>query len=218
MLATPLGRSLDAVVQGCMAKRPTDRFHSAGELAAIFWALERGDEISVSLAAQRFAPRRLGRRLAIAGVALAGLLVGLGVVVARRHAPRTAASPAAVAPQAEAAAARPFVVVQFDSQPPGAEVRRVPDGELLGVTPFRRAFPRGGARDEIQVEVSREGWNPVRLPVSTAKSRALSVTLAPHVEKPARRRSGPRAQRAVESDKTIDPFRRLRQNGLIWSR
>jgi hypothetical protein len=216
--ATPLGRALDAVVQGCMAKDPADRFQTAGELAAIFQALARGEELSVSTGIPR--PRR--RRTRWLALAAIGLLVAsvaaLGAIVGRRPDPHVPVAPAA------SAAAKPAppatVVVEFGSQPPGAEVRRVDNRELLGVTPFRRTFPRGRVNEDWLVEVSREGWEPVRLPMSLAASRALSVTLAPSAPKRAPRRAGPGRPAAgpVDKDKTIDPFHRPKRHGLFWSR
>src|SRR5205814_252070 len=112
--ATPLGRALDAIVQGCMAKEPLDRFSSAAELAA----------------------------------------------------------------------------------------RLASDGALLGVTPFRRAFPR---RDAVAiVEISHAGYEPVRLEVSTSATRTVNVLLAASSARPAR----PRRPERLGSEKTIDPFPR----------
>jgi serine/threonine-protein kinase len=217
--ATPLGRSLDAVVQACMAKDPADRLQSAGELGAMFQALARGEELSVSAGLPR-PRRRQGRWLALAGLGLLAVLAVIGAVAAvglRRPASHAPAAPTAAEP---APAAPATVVVEFRSQPPGAEVRRVADGELLGVTPFRRVFPRGRVNDEWMVEVARDGWEPVRVPVSLAASRALSVTLAPRPAKRAPKRSGHSATGAgpVENDKTIDPFHRPKRHGLFWSR
>jgi serine/threonine-protein kinase len=216
--ATPLGRSLDAVVQRCMAKDPADRFQSAGELAAIFGALARGEELTISTGVPRLRPRR-GRWLALAGL---GLAAAVAVVLVHRPAPHPAPTLAtAPVPTAALPAAAPTVVIEFASQPPGAEVRRVDGGELLGVTPFRRVFPRGRVNDEWLVEVSREGWEPVRLPMSLGSSRALSVKLAPHATKAAAHRTardrGGKPEK-VEYDKTIDPFHRSKRHGLFWSR
>jgi hypothetical protein len=88
----------------------------------------------------------------------------------------------------------------FTSEPSGAQVRG-PGGQLYGVTPFSRSFARSS--DTRTVEVARAGYVPTRLVVTTASTRAVSVTLA----RAPRPRARPHAKR-LGSEKTIDPFRR----------
>jgi serine/threonine-protein kinase len=208
MCATPLGRALDAIVQGCMAKEPLDRFSSASELGAKLAALARGESVSiVTSTTLRGRPRRL-RTIALATAAVLAVL-GLGSLLVERALSRLTAHPG-VAPSAPAVAPRPaaapFVTLTFESEPAGAEARLVPDGALLGVTPFRRAFPRATA--PILVELARPGYTPVRLEVSTAAPRAVSATLAKarprRVDRAPSRRSHRRER--LGSEKTIDPF------------
>jgi hypothetical protein len=195
--ATPLGRSLDAIVQGCMAKEPLDRFSSAAELATKLAALARGETVSIVTAAT---PLRRARRLRtlVLGGAGALALFGLGGVIVERAPGRT------VAPAIPIGAARPApatVTLTFESEPAGAETRLSSDGTLLGVTPFRRAFPRRD--DVVTIEIEREGFEPVRLQVSTASNRTVSAMLA-RPTRPAR----PRRAARLGSEKTIDPFPR----------
>ena len=198
MCGTPLGRALDAIVQGCMAKEPLDRFSSAAELATKLAALARGETVSIVTAAT---PLRRARRLRtlLLGGAAALALFGLGGVIVERAPGRT------VVPAAAVTAARPAppatVTLTFESEPAGAETRLSSDGTLLGVTPFRRAFPRRD--DVVMLEIEREGFEPVRLQVSTAANRTVSATLA-RPTRPAR----PRRAARLGSEKTIDPFPR----------
>jgi hypothetical protein len=209
MCATPLGRALDAIVQGCMAKEPLDRFSSAEELAAKLAALARGEIVSIVTPATPLGrPRRLryvalGVAAALGALALAGVVVERGLWRSSTPAPAAAGverSPVA-APRAVAA---PFVTLTFASEPAGAEARLASDGALLGVTPFRRAFPRRDA--VVGVEVSRAGYAPVRLEVSTAVTRTVSAILAP-APRPLRA-ARPRRVERLGNEKTIDPFPR----------
>jgi serine/threonine-protein kinase len=220
MCATPLGRALDAIVQGCMAKEPLDRFSSAAELATKLRALARGESVSIvtpSSLSTLGRPRRRLRGLALATVGALAVL-GLGSVLVERalfHAPARdrAAAPAAATIPAPA----PFVTLTFESEPPGAEARLVPSGTLLGVTPFQRAFPR--ATTPVLVELGRAGYAPVRLEVSTAAPRTVSARLAR--ARPERLRRAVHAKRRsssswpsrpppehLGSEKTINPFSR----------
>ena len=207
MCATPLGRALDALVQGCMAKEPLDRFSSADELASTFRALARGEVVSIVTAAT---PLRRPHRWTGALVAgAAALAVGAIAVVGSRATQRTSHAPpraAAVAARlGEAPAVPAFVTLAFESDPPGAQARLVADGALLGVTPFRRAFPR---RDTpLVVELAREGYDPVRLTLAAAADRTISATLA-RARPPRARRAPSSVPRPLGSEKTIDPFSR----------
>jgi serine/threonine-protein kinase len=211
MCATPLGSALDGIVQGCMAKEPLDRFSSASELGAKLAALARGERVSiVTSTTLRGRPRRL-RAIALATTGALAVL-GLGSLLVERALSRVTAradvaAPASAAPLRPAAA--PFVTLTFESEPVGAEARLVPEGALLGVTPFRRAFPR--STEPIVVELARPGYEPVRLEVSTAAPRAVSATLAKARPRRVEHAPGGRSRRHrrgehLGSEKTIDPF------------
>jgi serine/threonine-protein kinase len=199
--ATPLGQSLDALVQRCMAKRPEERFGSASELAATFHALARGDFATAraTLPPAPLVPRRRWLWPAVA-VAAFGLVAGALALrsPARLPHPAPATAPRHARPVAAPAAT---VALTFTSEPSGAEVRG-PGGELYGLTPFTRAFARSDA--PLALEVTRAGYAATRLEVPPSSPRAVSVTLAP-----APRRPHPKARaRRLGSEKTIDPFRR----------
>jgi serine/threonine-protein kinase len=204
MCATPLGRSLDAIVQGCMAKEPLDRFSSATDVGAKLAALARGERVTVVAPST---PLGRPRRLRVLALAVAGGLACLGVAGALVE--RGLARPAVPAPVAAAAAgvaaapAARFVTLTFESDPPGAEARLVEGGVLLGVTPFRHAFPR--ADTQVAIELERAGFAPVRLEVSTAAPRTVSATLA-EVAAPAAPTRRRRRPAHLGSEKTIDPF------------
>jgi serine/threonine-protein kinase len=210
MCATPLGRALDAIVQGCMAKEPLDRFSSAAELGAKLAALGRGESVSIVTPATPLGrPRRL-RTLAL--VAAGGLVVlGLASLLVERAVTRPAA-PVSAAPRPAPGALAPTVVtLTFESDPPGAEARLVGSGggALLGVTPFRHAFTRSEA--PVAVELARAGYAPVRLEVSPAAPRTVSATL-PKLRSPRAPGAHPGRHRRgahLGSEKTIDPFPRF---------
>jgi serine/threonine-protein kinase len=198
--ATPLGQALDALVQGCMAKRPEDRLGSASELAATFHALARGD-FATARATLPPAPLVPRRRWLWPVVALAVFGLGAAALASRGSRaphPRPAPTPRHARPAAAPAAA---VTLTFTSEPSGAEVRG-PGGERYGLTPFTRAFPRSD--EPLALEVARDGYAVTRLLVAPSSPRAVSVTLA---RAPHRPHAKARARR-LGSEKTIDPFRR----------
>jgi hypothetical protein len=211
IVATPLGRDLDAVVQGCMAKEPLDRFSSAAELGSKLAALARGERVAI---VTPVTPLRRQRRVRTIVLATAGALavLGLGSFLVER-ALSHAAAPQAVVHVAPAmpAPATSLVTLTFESEPAGAEVRLVspgagsPRGALLGVTPFRHSFPRSEA--PVAFELSHAGYAPVRLEVPATAPRTVSATFA--------KRRAPRSaawphrggsKRHLGSEKTIDPF------------
>ncbi|HVR02048.1 MAG TPA: serine/threonine-protein kinase [Polyangia bacterium] len=211
--ASPLGRALDAIVQGCMAKEPVDRFSSAAELGAKLSALSRGEAVSIvtgatSLGRARRLPlRALGVAAALGGLVLAGVLVARGW----SHPSGRAEALASRAAPAVTNAAAPFVTLTFESEPAGAEARLASDGALLGLTPFRRAFPRRAGT--VLVDVAHADHETVRLEVSTAATRTVRVILAPlapraPLPRPAARAAAPRGGDPLGSEKTIDPFPR----------
>ncbi|HVZ72229.1 MAG TPA: serine/threonine-protein kinase [Polyangia bacterium] len=200
--ATPLGRTLDDVARRCLAKEPYARFSSATELGELFEALALGELPVVatlsSIRERRARPPRLAFLAAGLGFAAA---VAAGVIATRA---RTVAPPAPVAVVAPAAPPAPaHVSIAFESEPTGAEVRTAATHELLGVTPFRRAFARGGP-DEI-VEVVHVGFATKRLAVSLAAEGRVRAALEPVAAQP-RSRSHRRVPRRLDVEKTIDPF------------
>jgi hypothetical protein len=144
------------------------------------------------------------------GVAAAlGVLVLAGGLVARgwsRPSGRAEVRTSSAAPAVTSAAA-PFVTLTFESEPGGAEARLVSDGALLGVTPFRRAFPRRAGT--VLVAVAHTGHETVRVEVSTAATRTVRVILATRTPQPRpARTAASRGVAPLGSEKTIDPFPR----------
>jgi serine/threonine-protein kinase len=233
--ATRLGATLDAIVQRCLEKDPAGRFPSAERLARLFQELARGGEIAFTgiggyLADQQRTVRARHRGEAMrAGLGLGlGLLMALGAGVGLSHLrhpdPVAVVPPAPVltSPHPAAPATTPLpadVALLFESDPPGAEVWQVRDGngasELLGTTPLRRSIRRSA--DEITFEIRLAGYDPMRVPTPATSDRTVNVSLK---RSPPPRRSPPakparRRARATEGgdsspyarEKTLDPFR-----------
>lgn len=86
--------------------------------------------------------------------------------------PSTAAGPAGDAPEDPRA---DWVTVTFRSSPPGAVVRRLPDGELIGITPFRQSFTE--TEHPLALEVRRAGYRRAIVRVTPARSQVVEVAL-----------------------------------------
>jgi serine/threonine-protein kinase len=225
ILATKLGRTLDAVIRRCLEKDPAARFPSAGQLAEVFGSLVRGEPVQFT-AMEAYAqawPRSTRTRTVLtrmglaAGVAfaVAALVVVLSGKLHGEHRPAVstpfpvAPAPPVVAPpsgSALAAAEAAEVAITFESEPEGAEARLAGHDELLGRTPFQRVFPSGD--EPLAVEIRREGYEPVRLTVPTGSSRTVNVALTRVL--PAHRHGEASSQRkppgARTEETTIDPF------------
>jgi eukaryotic-like serine/threonine-protein kinase len=206
LVETELGRTLDVIVQRCMAKDPASRFASAAELATTFAALGRGElpfVASVAVARER---RTRFPRPAVAAVVVA-LVAGLAAVVVTTRARAPAAPVVGLAPRVAAGPASLATVV-FESEPSGAEVRLVTTGELLGVTPFRRTFARQVPSPVVEIE--RGGFLVARalLPNSEGGTvRTVLVRAKGKAKVPSRaHRRLDRAHRRLDVEKTFDPF------------
>jgi serine/threonine-protein kinase len=106
LLASDLGRALDAIIQACLVKNPAERTLTAAQLAEMFRRLAAGDHTmprDVRGARRWFAsPRR--RALTIAPAALALGLCGFFALKPRRPPPLPAPPPlAAIVPMSPAA-------------------------------------------------------------------------------------------------------------------
>jgi hypothetical protein len=159
--------------------------------------------------------RRLLVRAALGvGVSAGVALLGAGFMGALRRSARPAAPAASLPapPIAPAAAPAPQaepgeITITFESDPPGAEAHLVGHDEPLGVTPFDRRFPRGD--DTLAVELTRAGYEPVRVSAATAASRTISVTLraVPSPAQPPAAQHHTRPGHRLDSETTIDPFK-----------
>ena len=111
---------------------------------------------------------------------MAGLLLLMGVTVALvSRKPPAPASKEAAAAAAAAASGGPRIevlarqaartIIRFRSFPPGAEVRRLGESELLGLTPFQQSFERPPTRaGRVQLanfEMRLPGHEPERFSV-----------------------------------------------------
>jgi serine/threonine protein kinase len=202
------GRALFRLARRCLEKDPALRIASAGELK---------DTLERILAGEYGEPRRLTLRspLVLGGGAALLLLVGLTVALVGRKPPapppKSALAASAAGPRIEALE-RPATrtVIRFQSIPPGAEVRRLGEGELLGITPFQQSFERPPVQtDRSQMahfEMRLPGHESERFSVDLAQDavieRALRRVLVP--PPPARRPGRSRADR----EGTMDPFSR----------
>ncbi len=198
LVGTELGRTLDVIVQRCMAKDPAARFSSASELGSTFAALGRGElpvVTSVTMSPRRTPfPRRVVAAVIFALVALA---VGLTAVVVT-----TAGSPDApvVAQGApHVAGATSLATVVFESEPSGAEVRLIATSELLGVTPFRRTFARQAPSPVVEIE--RVGFVVARATVPSSAGGTVRAVLVR-----AKAKAKARVHRRLDVEKTFDPF------------
>ncbi|HEX3765332.1 MAG TPA: serine/threonine-protein kinase [Kofleriaceae bacterium] len=120
------------------------------------------------------APRRSGARRAFAiGAALGAALTVVFASVLASVLLRQDELPAG----AMSAPLSPEVQIKFVSVPDGATVRIVGAADPLGVTPFRRSFPRESRM--VTVEFSRPGFAPATQDISLADDDAAVAQLAP---------------------------------------
>jgi serine/threonine-protein kinase len=124
-LATDVGRALDAIIQTCLAKAPTDRALSAEQLATMFRQLAAGE---VAGAAARLGrprrvvlrvPRNRAARAIVPMVVLGAIALVIGThTIAARSTPRATPAPAP-ASVAHAAAAPPALTGTITEPPAG---------------------------------------------------------------------------------------------------
>jgi hypothetical protein len=159
-------------------------------------------------------PRRRGVAIAVGAVAIGG--GALAVALLRNPPPATPPAPAVVAAPTPIAAPPPPAPpprsreVTIDSDPSGADVFR--GAERLGTTPLRYILDEG--TNELDVTISKRGWSPHVLHVSTTGTRSYAVTLraadrprptTPTVTTPTKppappQKSGPRELKDVFAD------------------
>lgn len=126
-------------------------------------------------------PRRSRVRQLVAGVlglALCGM--GAGVVIAMRSHP---SEPGRGGERAPLAVPSALVQVAVLSEPPGALLIRLPDGQPLGRTPYKVQMPRGGV---LRAKLQLDGFldRDVVLYLDQDARREERLTRAPTVRKP----------------------------------
>jgi len=148
-------------------------------------------------------PVRAGRRTFALGAALGmALTVVLAAVFASAMLHRDELPAAAAVP---APALSPQVQIKFVSVPAGATVRIVGAADPLGVTPFRRSFPRDPRA--VTVEFSRPGFAPAIQDISLAADDAAIAELLALPAAPPRAVEPPAAASAPSAPARSDPPR-----------
>jgi hypothetical protein len=153
----------------------------------------------------RRAPRRL---VGAAAGALALLVLAVVLLVHGRAAPApVVVSAAPTGRLAPLPAAPERVTLTFNSEPPGAETRRLGDPELLGITPFAQVFPAGMGAEEF--EMSKPGYEPARFRIALTADARVGGPL--HKLRPSKARAAPAPRRRAPSatrESTLNPFGR----------
>jgi hypothetical protein len=126
-------------------------------------------------------PRRSRVRQLIAGVlllALCGMVAGV-ILAVRSRSPEP--EPAGERPVKGAPSA--LIQVSVLSEPPGALLIRLPDGQLMGRTPYKVQMPRGGV---LRAKLQLDGFldRDVVLYLDQDARREERLTRAPTVRKP----------------------------------
>jgi serine/threonine protein kinase len=148
LLATDLGRALDAIIQACLIKDPAERALTAEQLADMFRRLAAGDHTmprNIRGARRWFARRSRSRRaLAIAPAALALALVGFFALKPRRPPPLPAPPPLAAIAQMSGPVRPPDPVVEAKAPPSPSSFVDEPRARPAPSSPRRagRAPPR----------------------------------------------------------------------------
>ncbi len=224
ILRVPLGRAVFAVARRCLAKDPKARFGSAEELKDVFERLQNGEEIpdlDVD-AGLPPPPSRVPMFFGI-GVAVVAAVVAGALFLGRRQqapfpelpAPKPSALTQPRGPSVVPLIPESTVMVNFESDPPGAETRRIGRPELLGLTPFRQTYKADGARVEFEMRLAgyasrrysalltpdqpvRVIGGPLRKVATSRPKPAPSPKPTPHKPK----------KRAATPNGTLNPFSR----------
>jgi len=213
VVRTPLGRTLDAVARRCLAKNPASRFGSAAELREMFQRLAAGETELPGVTATGLRPVGGGPRrwAAAAMLGLPALALAGAIVWRRQRRVPAMLAPAPLPPPPPAAT----VEVVFVSEPPGASVRDVATGELLGRTPLARREP--AIRRFVEYDLELPGYAPRRervllAPPSRTVGGALQPRSPPPAPEPPAAAARPRPHRKGDGrplkDATLNPFSR----------
>jgi hypothetical protein len=93
------------------------------------------------------------------------------------------------------------VFVKFQSIPPGAEIRRVGEPELLGTTPAELSFP--SAPDKVEFELNLAGFEPWRYTLALLNDATVVASLQRVHPAATRRQTRPPPP---SREGTLDPF------------
>ncbi len=189
----PIPAELSALILECLKKNPDDRPDSASEILERLSALRdrrlrhrRAAEAaearagSVVRSLRRLGPTALAIVLTGAGIALVG---ASGDPASAPGAPVVPAS-AIAAPPIAALVVPPSVAISFDSEPPGAEVRR--GTELLGRTPFSRAFDRTERSETFSFSTAKHQTEDVEIALTGDAHVKVVLERRPRRSPPAR--------------------------------
>lgn len=118
---------------------------------------------------------------AIFAIAIAGVLIlGVGTLLfARGQQPTPAAPPPAKADAAPAAPAVVRVHWSISTEPPGAEVVRDEDGEILGITPLQREFTSKPGSAKLRLHHAGYQDTTISVPLNRDVSVDRSLTAEP---------------------------------------
>jgi hypothetical protein len=174
-----------------------------------------------SMGVERSRRARLAMRVGMGSVAVGLLAVGGAAFLLMGGPPPSAPVPApAHAPMRQVAtlpAPLPGRVdLAVNSQPPGAQVERLPGGDKLGPAPLSFSEPRGS--EPIRLRVTSPGYVPATVEIVPDQDRSVLVTLAgdpkPRASMrrpraPGKAPPGPQApvQGKVRHGIPIDPFK-----------
>jgi hypothetical protein len=115
-------------------------------------------------------------------------------------------APAAVPAVAAATPPAPRVAILFESDPPGAQTRRVGEGELIGITPFSQVFESGVP---AEFELRMPGYEPQVVRVElTADSKVRAQLHKVRARSRGVRPATPPRRAPASKEATLDPFAR----------
>jgi tRNA A-37 threonylcarbamoyl transferase component Bud32 len=211
IVQSDLGAGLAEVAMRCLKKNPAQRYASATEIKEELMALPPAP---VGVARPRTAlwqALSTGRRKATAiGLGAGAAALALVVTLLATSGSKPAVPAGQVAPGRRPAAApvvTPIpaptarrVTVTFQSRPAGAEVRRLGDPELLGITPFDESFV--AADQTVDFEMRLGGHEPRRIQAHLNEDSTVTGQLR-------KRRAGSVGPQRNDQlrERTLDPWR-----------
>ncbi len=145
------------------------------------------------------------KRLAItAGIAI--VLIGIGLVAGLRRPSSVPALPLPPPPPPAAASvvAPPKQIIwQITTNPPGAEVVRISDGEVLGLTPWKSEQPAGAGK--FGINLRRNGYSDSQVLLNRETDANEKIELAPIPVSPAEVETPKKPSRSKRTSKAAKP-------------